>query len=59
MYNHRLCLGQKATKAQIVHYILDFLDSVLDAIAAFSQRVILKIQYLEAGMDVFDELADL
>ena len=55
----RSLLRQQPSQAKIVHHILHILDAVLDAVASFSQSIILQVQYLEAGMHVFDELADL
>jgi hypothetical protein len=55
----RLILGQQASQAEVVHHVLDFLDAVLDAVAALAQTVVLEVQDLEAGKDVFDELGDL
>lgn len=54
-----LVLWQQAAQAQIVDHILNFLDAVLDAVAALPQRVVLEVEDLEAGVDVFDELCDL
>lgn len=52
-------LWRQATKAQIVHHILDFLHLVLDDITALAQDVVLQVQNLEASMDVLDEPTDL
>lgn len=52
-------LRRQPSQTKIVHHILDLLDTVLDAVAALAQSVVLEVEDLEAGVDVFDELADL
>lgn len=52
-------LWNQIPQGQIIDDILDLLDIVLDAIAPPSQRIILQVQDLEAGVDILDELADL
>lgn len=52
-------LWHEPSQAQIIHYILDFLDTILDSIRAFSQRVVLEIEHREAGVQVLDELRNL
>jgi hypothetical protein len=54
-----LLLPQQASQTQIIHHILYILDPVLDAITALPQNIVLEVEDLEAGMHVFDELADL
>ncbi len=51
-------LREQAPQTQIVHHILDLLDTILDAIAALAQNIILQVQNLETSMHVLDELCD-
>jgi hypothetical protein len=57
--NVPLCFWEESTKTQIIHYILHLLYTILDAVAALSERVVFEVEYLEASMDILDELADL
>lgn len=64
MCHGKLCrcsslLGDQVPQREIIHNILNLLDTVLYAIASPSQRVILEVQDLEARMQILDELADL
>ena len=54
-----LLLGQQTSQAEIVDNVFNFLDLVLDAIATLSQRIILQVQDLEAGVHILDELGNL
>lgn len=54
-----LVLRKQSTQAQVIDHILNLLDAVLDAITTLPQRIVLEIEYLEAGMDVLDELRNL
>lgn len=55
---HLLLLGHKASEAEIIHNIFDFLDAVLDAIRSLAERIVLEVQNLESGMQVLDELCN-
>lgn len=51
-----LLLRRQTSQTKIVDYVLNILHTILDAITAFPQAVILQIQYLKAGMYILDEL---
>lgn len=53
-----LLLGDETSKAKIIHNIFDFLDTVLDTVGSLAKRIILKIQDLESGMEMLDELCN-
>lgn len=52
-------LCQQSTQTKVVDHILHFFHLVLDSVAPLPQAVVLEVENLEAGVNVFDELADL
>jgi len=52
-------LWYQIPQRQIIHNILNLLDTIFDAITSPPQGIILEIQNLKASVDVLDELTDL
>lgn len=55
----RSSFRKQATQAEIINYILHFLDTVLDTVTALTENIVLEVENLKASMNVLDELADL
>ena len=53
-----LLLGHQIPQRKIIHDILNVLHPVLEPVAAAAQAVVLQVEDLEAGEQVFDELVD-
>lgn len=51
-----LRLLHETSQAKIVDHILDLLDSILDPIRPLPEGVVLQIEDLEAGVEVFDKV---
>lgn len=51
-------LGQQIPQRQVVYYVLDVLDPVLEPVTLASQDIVLEIENLKAGKHILDKLVD-